>query len=182
MSLEDKYFRIIGLGNVEKEVALRLKPFRCKILAYDTKFDYKFAKSNNIDFSDIDNLVKKSDFVSLHVPVFPLTANMVDKSFLEKMKKGAFLINTSRGELIDETALYNSIKNGYLKGAALDALRDEPCNPDNPLLKLQQVIVTSHIGAATDTASNKMTSMSISECTAVLKGNKPRFAVVDPDR
>lgn len=180
ISLVDKTFGIIGLGNVGKEVALRLKPFVCRVLAYDTKFDYEFSKKNNIDFLEIDNLLKESDFVSLHIPVCPQTVNMVDKSFLEKMKKGSFLINTARGELVDEIALYNSIKNGYLKGAALDAFRDEPCNPDNPLLKLSQVIVTSHIGAATDNASNKMTSISISECIAVLKGDKPSFAVVCP--
>ena len=181
ITLQDKVFGLIGFGSVGKEVALRLKPFNCRILAHDINFDYYNAKKYNTDFSEIDNLLAESDFVSLHVPSMKSTFKMVNSSFLKKMKKGSFLLNTARGELIDENALYENIKNGQIGGAALDVFSEEPCSKDNPLFSLPEVIATAHLGAATDNASNEMTRISIEECLAVLQGHKPKHAVVCPD-
>jgi D-3-phosphoglycerate dehydrogenase / 2-oxoglutarate reductase len=106
---------------------------------------------------------------------------MVNKDFLNKMKEGSILINTSRGELIDEDALYESLKSGHLGAAALDAFTKEPPDPDNPLLSLPQVIVTPHMGAATDMAANEMGRITMEDCIAVLKGEKPKNIVAEPE-
>jgi len=181
VSLHDKVYGLIGFGSVGKEVAARLKPFNCRVLAHDVDFDQKIALELDVDFSEIDELLAISDFVSLHVPCVESTYKMVDESFLNKLKNGAFLINTARGELIDEGALYYSIKRGHLGGAAMDVFCEEPCRKDNPLFSLPEVIATAHLGAATDNASNEMTKISIDECLAVLEGRQPRFAVVVPE-
>jgi len=97
------------------------------------------------------------------------------------MKKGSILVNTARGELVDEDALYESLLKGHLKAAALDAFKKEPPDAGNKLLTLSQVITTPHMGAATDDASNEMTRISIEECLAVLQGYKPKHVVVCPD-
>lgn len=182
ITLHDKVFGIIGFGSVGKEIAVRLKPFNCKVLAYDIDFNSKIAKEINVYFSEINDLLAESDFVSLHVPYVKSTHGMVDNNFLKKMKRGAFLINTARGELIDEKALYDNIKSGQIGGAALDVFCEEPCSKHNPLFSLPGVIATAHIGAATDNASNEMTRISIDECLAVLKGEEPKHAVVIPDQ
>jgi len=180
ISLSGKNIGIIGLGNIGKEVALRLKPFKVKVFAYDTNFDSVFARKNDITYLELDNLLKNSDFVSLHIPVLPSTIKIVNKEFLSKMKKSSILINTSRGDLVDEEALCESLKSGHLRAAAIDTFCSEPDYLKCPLKSLPQLIVTPHIGAATDNASDEMTRISIEECVAVLSGKKPRFTVVNP--
>jgi D-3-phosphoglycerate dehydrogenase len=179
-SLCGKTFGIIGLGNIGKEVAARLSLFKIKILAYDIYFDKEFASKFGIEYVDLDTLIKSSDFISLHIPVSPETLNIINKDSLEKMKKGVILINTSRGELLDEDALYDSLVSGQIKAAALDAFKKEPPDRSSKLLSLPQVITTPHIGAATDNASDEMTRISIMDCLAVLKGKKPKYIVVEP--
>ena len=176
-SLSGKTFGIIGLGSVGKEVAKRLSCFNMRILAYDINFDAGFASQYDIVYTDTDNIFTSSDFISLHIPVFRDTVNIINKRSLTKMKKGAILINTARGELVDEDALYESLKSGHLKAAALDAFKEEPPNPQNKLLSLPQVVAAPHMGAATDDASNEMTRISIEECFAVLRGEMPKHAV-----
>lgn len=180
MSLSGKTFGIIGLGSIGKEVAKRLSCFNMKILAYDISFDAVFANQYGIIYADTDRIFSSSDFISLHTPVFKDTVNIVNKKTLVKMKKGAILINTARGELVNEDDLYNSLITGHLKAAALDAFKEEPPDRGNKLLSLPQVITVPHIGAATDDASNEMTKISIEECFAVLKGERPKYAVISP--
>jgi D-3-phosphoglycerate dehydrogenase len=177
VSLSEKTFGIIGLGSIGKEVAKRLTGFNMKILAYDIHFDYAFANNYNIEYADIETILKSSDFISLHLPVCRETENMINKNTLAKMKKDVILINTARGELIDEEALYESIKCGYVKKAALDTYRKEPPDPKSKLLTVQEVITLPHMGAATDDSSNEMTKISIEECLSVLRGEKPRYEV-----
>ena len=105
---------------------------------------------------------------------------MVDRPFLMGMKHGAFIVNTARGELIDEEALREALEKGRLAGAALDCFRKEPPAPDHPLLRLPQVIATPHTGSHTDEATNAMGWMSLKACLAVLGGEKPAH-VVNPE-
>lgn len=179
-SLSGKTFGIIGLGSIGKEVSKRLSCFNMKILAYDISFDVGFASQYDIVYADTDRIFTSSDFVSLHIPVFKDTINIINKKSLAKMKKGAILINTARGELVDEDDLYDSLKSGHLKAAALDAFKEEPPHPQNKLLSLSQVIAVPHMGAATDDASNEMTRISIEECFAVLRGEMPKYAITGP--
>jgi phosphoglycerate dehydrogenase-like enzyme len=125
-----------------------------------------------------DELLAQADFLSLHLPLLPETANLVNEPFLARMKPGAFLINTSRGELIDEPALVDALKSGRLRGAALDAFIVEPPEAGNPLLSLPQVLLTPHTGAHTDGAIRNMGRMAVEGCLAVLRGEKPRYLVI----
>jgi D-3-phosphoglycerate dehydrogenase len=182
ITLQEKVFGLIGMGSIAKEVALRLKGFNCKLVTYHRHSNPEFEGEHNIEYCSLDDLLGKSDFVSLHLPVASNTSRMVNKDFLNKMKKGSILINTSRGELIDEGALYESLKSGHLRAAALDAFSKEPPDHDNPLLSLPQVIVTPHMGAGTDMAANEMGRMTMEDCIAVLKGESPKYIVVEPDK
>ena len=126
----------------------------------------------------LDQLLRNADFVSLHLPLMTETRGMVDATFLGKMKKGAYLLNTARGELVDEAALLEALKSGQLRGAALDALCQEPPDPNHPLLALPQVIATPHLGAQTDGATNAMGWLAFEDCMAVLRGEQPVHRVI----
>ena len=177
VTLEGKTIGLIGLGSIGKAVATRLRAFECAILGYDLAADVEFAVAHGIELAPLDAVIRRSDFLSLHVPLLPTTRNMVDVSFLARMKSGSFLINTARGELMDEAALLKALQTGHLRGAALDAFTIEPPAKGNPLLALPQVIATPHCGAHTDGAANAMGWGALRDCLAVLRGEKPAFPV-----
>jgi phosphoglycerate dehydrogenase-like enzyme len=177
VTLEGKTVGLIGLGSVGKHVALRLRAFDCALIAYDPVTDVEFAAINRINLVTLEEVISRSDFISLHCLLLPTTRNMVNTSFLAKVKPGAFLINTARGELIDEAALCEALQSGLLRGAALDAFALEPPERDNPLLALPQVIATPHSGAHTDGAMNAMGWDALHDCLAVLRGEKPAHPV-----
>jgi D-3-phosphoglycerate dehydrogenase len=177
VSLEGKTIGILGLGAIGKQLARRLAGFDCRIIAFDPFADLKFATSNHIEMADMEEVIKQADFLSLHLPLLPETRGLVNESFLSKMKKGSFLINTSRGEAIDETALFNALQSGHIKGAGLDAFTVEPPDAQNPLLSLPQVIATPHLGAQTDGATSNMGWLAMKDCLAVLKGENPSYRV-----
>jgi len=177
VSLEGKTVGILGLGAIGKQLARRLTGFDCKILAFDPFADTAFAKDNHIELATMEEVIEKADFVSLHLPLLPETRGIVNDNFLNKMKKGSFLINTSRGEAVDEDALLKALQSGHLKGAGLDAFTLEPPDPKNPLLALPQVIATPHLGAQTDGATSNMGWLAMRDCLAVLKNEKPAFRV-----
>lgn len=168
---------IVGLGRVGREVAKRLKGFDCRILAFDPAVTEKEAEHWGAEKKDLLELLSESDIVSLHVPLLPSTENMVNEDFLRSMKKGAFLINTARGELVDEEALQEALARGWLAGAALDCLREEPPRESHPLMGMRQVLLTPHMGAHTDEAMFAMGWMALNACLAVLKGEKPENVV-----
>ncbi|MFW6070651.1 MAG: phosphoglycerate dehydrogenase [bacterium] len=178
LALEGKTVGLIGLGAIGKEVARRLAGFDCCILAYDPAADEAFAADNNVAIVDLERLLQQADFVSLHAPLLPQTRRMVNADFLDRMKEGSFLINTARGELVDEDALYEALVSEHLSGAALDAFDREPPGPDNRLLQLPQVVPTPHMGAHTDGATNNMGRMALQDCLRVLRGEKPKYRVV----
>ncbi len=177
VSLEGKTIGIIGLGAIGKQVARRLGGFGCRLLAYEPYPDTAFADTNHVELVQLDALLNASDFLSLHLPLMPETRGMVNAAFLAKMKKGAYLVNTARGELVDEAALQEALNSGQLKGAALDAFAEEPPKPDHPLLALPQVIATPHLGAQADGATNAMGWMSLEDCLRVLRGEEPLHRV-----
>lgn len=177
ISLEGKTVGILGLGAIGKQFARRLSGFDCKILAFDPFADAAFAKDNHIELATMIEVIEQADFISLHLPLLPETRGMVNDNFFNKMKKGSFLINTSRGEIIDEGALLKALQCGHLKGVGLDAFTVEPPDPKNPLLALAQVIVTPHLGAQTDGATSNMGWLAMRDCLAVLKNEKPAFRI-----
>jgi D-3-phosphoglycerate dehydrogenase len=178
VSLEGKIVGLLGLGAIGKRVASRLQGFDCTILAYDPLVDAAEAQAVGAVLCPQEEVVARSDFLSLHVPLLPETRGMVDASFLDRMKPGAFLINTARGEVIDEAALLAALQSGHLRGAALDVFAQEPPDRENPLLALPQVIATPHMGAHTDGATNAMGWAALRDCLAVLRGEEPAHRVV----
>ena len=178
VSLEGKTVGILGLGAIGKQLARRLAGFDCRILAYDPYADAIFAQANNVELTSMEDVIRQADFISLHLPVLPETRDLVNENFLSKTKKGAYLINTSRGEVVDEAALYQALQSGQLRGAGLDAFTVEPPDPQNPLLALPQVIATPHLGAQTDGATSNMGWIALQDCLAVLRNESPTFRVV----
>ncbi len=178
LSLVGRVVGLVGLGAIGREVARRLAGFDCEIVAFDLFPNQEFAGKNKVTYLPLDDLLAKADVVSLHVPGLPETNGMVNQDFLGKMKDGAYLINTARGELVDEAALVAAIQSGKLRGAALDAFMEEPLAEGNPLLELEQVITTPHMGAHSDAATNAMGSMALADCLAVLQGNEPKYKIV----
>lgn len=177
LSLEGKTIGLYGLGSVGKQLARRLSCFDCAILAYDIAPDRVFAAVNGIQLCTQTELLARADFLSLHCPVLPETRDLVNESFLNGMKPGAFLVNTARGELVNGASLLAALLSGRLRGAALDVYDHEPPGADHPLLRLPQVIATPHIGSHTDGATNAMGRMALAECLAVLKGVAPKYRV-----
>ena len=154
-----------------------MKAFGCHILVSDPAISPEITEAAGVKFVALEELLGSSDFVSLHASLLPDTDGMVNSDFLSRMKPGAFLVNTARGELIDEMALKNAIEKGLIQGAALDCFRREPPGPDHPLFQLPQVIVTPHIASHTDEAVSAMGWMSLRACLAVLRGERCRFTV-----
>jgi len=178
ISLVGKVIGILGLGAVGKQLALRLSRFECAIRAYDPIPDSTFARNHQVEFCAMHDVISQSDFLSLHLPLVPETKGMVDEKFLDKMKMGAFLINTARGELIDELALAKALERGHLSGAALDVFAHEPPDKENPLMSLSQVITTPHIASHTDIATDAMGHYALRDCLAVLQGKEPKYRVI----
>jgi D-3-phosphoglycerate dehydrogenase len=177
ISLEGKTVGLLGLGAIGKQLARRLCGFDCRILAYDPFADEVFARENHVELAAVEYVIAQADFVSLHLPLLPETRCLVNDDFLSRMKKGSYLINTSRGEVIDEDALLRALQGGHLKGAGLDAFTVEPPDPANLLLALPQVIATPHLGAQTDGATSNMGWLALRDCLAVLKNEEPAYRV-----
>lgn len=178
LTLEGKTVGLIGLGAIGKQVARRLRCFGCRIVAYDPAADAAFAAAHGVELSSLDEVLHQADFLSLHVPLTSETRGMVNTQFLARMKPGAFLINTARGEIVDETALLEALQSGHLRGAALDVFSRQPPDPNHPLLALPQVIATPHCGAHTDGALNAMGWGALRDCLAVLRGEEPAHRVI----
>lgn len=177
-SLEGKNVGLLGLGAVGKEVARRLAGFDCDVLAYDINEDHEFASQYNVTYLSLENLLGVADVLSLHMPGTPDTNMMVNDEFIGKMKSGAWLVNTARGDLVDEAALIRALESGKLRGAAMDVFQKEPLGKNHPLSKLNNVILTPHMGAHADSAVNAMGRMALEECIRVLSGVQPRYKVV----
>jgi D-3-phosphoglycerate dehydrogenase len=177
-AIEGKTVGLLGLGAIGKCVAIRLQGFGCQVIAYDPYLDTTFAAAHQIEPCSMEQVLARSDVVSLHLPLMPQTKNVVDVDFLAQMKPGAFLINTARGELIDEAALLAALQSGHLRGAALDALASEPPPPDHPFFALPQVIITPHMGAHADSAITAMGRAAIANCLAVLEGREAPNRVI----
>lgn len=178
LSIEGKTVGIVGFGAIGKALARLLVGFNCRILACDLMPDLELAGQLGVQILPLDQLLSESHIISLHLPLSPNTRQMVDRDFLAKIKPGSFLLNLARGEIIDEDALYESLHSGHLAGAALDAFSQEPPDPNNPIFSMENVLITPHAGAHTDSAINAMGWMSLKDCLAVLSGHDPIYRVV----
>ena len=142
-----KTMGIIGFGKIGQAVTNIAHAFGMKVVAYTANPD-KYKNAENVEFASLDTLLERSDFVSLHCPLTDKTQGMVNADFLGKMKKTAYLINTSRGPVLDEEAVAKALKNSDIAGAGVDVLSTEPPRADNPLLGCENCIITPHIAWA----------------------------------
>ncbi len=176
-ALEGKTVGLIGLGAIGRMLAARMLAFGCRVIAHDPFVTAKAGREMGVEMKTLDEVIAESHFISLHLPLTDKTRALVNKAFLEKMKKGAFLVNTARGELIDEKALLAALERNQLGGAALDVFSPEPPDKANPLMHHPNVIVTPHMSSQTDGATNAMGRMALEECLRVLRGEQPKFPV-----
>jgi D-3-phosphoglycerate dehydrogenase len=168
--LRGKYLGIIGLGNIGKKLGRLAKALNMNIIGYDViPIDEEFSKEVGLMKSDLGTLLQSSDYVSMHVPLLDSTYHLIDSQKLSTMKKTAKIINTSRGGVIDEDALYEAIKSGNLGGAALDVFENEPAT-DNKLAELDNVILTPHIGAQTKEAQSLAANVIGEKIIQILRG------------
>lgn len=146
---------LLGLGHVAQDLVKLLKPFELKIFAYDCNDRSSVAQEEKITMCSLETLLSESDVVSLHLPLTKQTKRLLSRERLLQMKKGSFLVNTARGSLIDESALYDLLKNEHLAGAAFDVFEHEPAL-SSPLLSLENFYSTSHIGGSSREAIRLM--------------------------
>lgn len=169
----DRTLGIVGLGRIGSAVARRAKGFGMRILYYDSKRREDLERELGVEYANLDKLLEESDFVSLHVPLTPETYHMIGEEQLRKMKPTAFLINTARGKVVDQRALYKALKEGWIAGAGLDVFEQEPLPPDDPLLELENVVLAPHAASASYETRSKMAEMVAENLIAFLKKEVP---------
>ena len=152
--LFEKTLGIVGFGRIGQLVAHRMQAFGMNVIAYDPYLQPARAAQLNVELVELDDLLKRSDFITIHLPKTKETANLIGEEALKKVKPQVRIINAARGGVLDETALYNAIKEGRVAGAGLDVYATEPCT-DSPLFELDQVVATPHLGASTDEAQER---------------------------
>lgn len=169
IELENKTMGIVGAGRIGQIMARGAQAFGMKVLAYDT-FRNPALESDTFKYCELDELLKNSDVISLHCPLFPETENMINAESIAKMKDGVILINNSRGALIDEKALADALNSGKVYGAGLDAVRNEPISKDNPLFTAKNCFITPHISWTAVEGRQRLATYSIENVKAFLEG------------
>jgi glyoxylate reductase len=173
IDLEGKTLGIIGLGQIGCAVAYRTKPFDMKLVYYDVIRKQDFEETLGARFVKLDDLLKISDFVTIHIPLTSSTRGLIGERELKLMKKKAYLINTSRGPIVDEEALCRALTDGWIAGAALDVFVKEPLPLDSPLVKLRNILLTPHIGSATVETRRRMAQADVESIRRALQEKSP---------
>lgn len=168
--LSGKYLGIVGVGNIGRNIGRMAKALRMNLIGYDPyPINPDFIKETGLIVTDLNTLLESSDFITCHVPATPETKHMFNAERFAKMKPTAYLVNTSRGEIIDENALYEALKDGKIAGAALDVFEVEP--PTNKqLLALPNLVCTPHIGAQTREAQELASTVIAEKVIQILRG------------
>ena len=182
--LDGKIIGIAGFGNAGRALARLISGFKVKIIAYDPYINEAAKKSyieKGVDFcNDLEKLFELSDIVSLHLPLNKHTEKVINDELLKHSKPGQYLVNTSRGGIIDEPALVKAVEKGILKGVGLDVLQIEPAKNDNPLLKLKNVYISSHLGGNSLEAIERSQDLVADTISDFFKGNMPSN-ILNPD-
>jgi D-3-phosphoglycerate dehydrogenase len=179
VELNGKTLGVIGLGRIGSETARKCSAgFGMRVIGYDPYVSGEaFAQMGHTRADGLDQLLEAADFVVLCVPYSSSTAGMIGARELSQMKAGSYLINTARGGLVDEAALYESLLHGHLSGAAIDAFVHEPPPADSPLLSLNNFIATPHVAGQTVEAMRRMATEMAEEIVRVLRGERPLYPV-----
>ncbi|MCR4402756.1 MAG: phosphoglycerate dehydrogenase [Firmicutes bacterium] len=176
--LEGKTLGIVGLGAIGKKVALRALGFGMTVMAYDPVQDAEFAEKHSITYHDLNSVLEKADFVSMHLPLGPSTYHLIDAEKLRRMKPSAYLINTARGPIVNERDLVRALRDRTISGAALDVFDTEP--PSRDLLELDNVIMTPHIGGSTYECARRLGEITVRNVRNYLHGRELDFVYFKP--
>ncbi|MEE9256525.1 MAG: phosphoglycerate dehydrogenase [bacterium] len=172
-SLKGKTLGLIGLGNVGKQVARRAAAFGMEILAYDVLQDERFAAEVGVFFHPLEEVVRRADFISCHVPLTPESEGIIGPGLLKLMKPTAFVINTSRGPVVDIDALAEALAGGQIRGAAIDVFPHEPPDPSHPLFSLDNIVLTPHAAGLGEDACQNCVRHAVRATLDFLSGQKP---------
>jgi len=176
--ISGKILGILGFGRIGIAVAKRVRAFGMNIIYHNRhRLSKNTEKSLGVKYVTFDQLFKKSDVVSLHVPYTKETHELVDIKLFKKMKKTSFIINTARGKIIKENDLIYALKKKIIAGAALDVFRNEPIGLNNPLTKMQNVVLSPHIGSSTAETRKKMAEITVINLKLGIIGKKPLYSV-----
>ncbi|MFC1860385.1 C-terminal binding protein [Chloroflexota bacterium] len=168
---------LVGCGNIGRRTARKAQPFGLKILGYDPYIDKSLASEYGITLVSLPELIKESDFISVHAPLSKETQHLIGEKEFKQMKSSAYLINTSRGPVIDEVALIKALQEKQIAGAGLDVFEKEPVDTDNPLLKMDNVVVTPHFAGYSDVSYSSREIRVGKETARVLSGHWPESVV-----
>jgi len=180
VELCNKTLGVIGLGNVGRIVAERALGLRMKVIAYDPFVPAEAAARLGVEMVGLDEIYARSDFITVHTPLTAETRGLIDRTAFAKMKPGVRIINCARGGIVDEADLAQALREGKVAGAALDVFVEEPPPPDHPLLKMDQVIATPHLGASTDEAQLNVAVAVAEQMVDFLARGVTRYAVNAP--
>jgi phosphoglycerate dehydrogenase-like enzyme len=164
---------VLGFGAVGRAVARRLHGFGTHVLAYDPYVTADVFAAHHATGVSLDDLLARSDILTLHCPEVPETHGLVGGAQLRRLKRGAYVLNLARAAIVDEDALYAALTDGHIAGAALDVFRDEPVQPDNRFVKLPNVLVSPHLGGATRDVVRHQSDMIVDGIEAYLRGERP---------
>jgi glyoxylate reductase len=168
---------IIGLGRIGAAVGKRARGFDMNVIYYDTVRRPDLENELGVEFADLNTLLAKSDFVTIHTPLLAETHHLIGEEQLRLMKKTVILVNTARGPIVDPKALYKALRDGQIAYAALDVTDPEPIPLDDPLLTLDNIIIAPHISSASVATRTKMAMMAVDNLLAGLKGERPAHLV-----
>lgn len=175
--IEGTVLGLIGFGHIPRLVAPKAQAFGIKVIAHDPFAKPDVFKAAGVESVDLDTLFKSSDYVSVHAPLLPATRGMLNAAAFAKMKKGAFIVNTARGPLIDEAALVAALDSGQIGGAGLDVVAAEPLAKDSPLLGRDNVIISPHTAFYSIEALNELQTKCASDVARVLSGEKAVYPI-----
>jgi len=178
LDLQGKTLGILGLGRIGRTLAKRAKAFEMKLVYHNRKPVSKTReKILGVKYVSFEKLITQSDIISIHVPHTKETDHMFDMNIFRKMKKSAFLINTSRGKIVNEKDLVTALKKKMIAGAGLDVFETEPISKKHPLVKLQNVVLVPHIGSSSEETRAKMAEITVKNLNLGMNGKKPIYSV-----
>ena len=171
---------VIGFGRIGRAIAPKAKAFGLEVIVFDQYVTSEAIQAQGAVKVELPELLAKSDFISIHTPLTPETQNLIGEAELRQMKPNAYLINTARGGIIDTVALHKALSEGWIAGAGQDVLPQEPAPPDDPLLKLENIILTPHVAFLSEESTYDAQRTAASEVARVLTGQMPE-SVVNPE-
>jgi D-3-phosphoglycerate dehydrogenase len=171
--LTGETFGLLGFGNIARETGRRAQAFKMNVIAYDPFVDPARARELNVELTSFDDVLRRSDYVSCHFPLNPQTYHAMSEPQFRLMKPSAIFVNTARGRLVDEAALLRALREGWIQAAGLDVLEQEPPDPANPLLNMDNVIVTPHLAGTSDATPPRQRRQIIESLVSYARGERP---------